>query len=151
MPVTIEQVLRALQPEEPDYEQARRLGSEALPHLYGIVAAGTSQLAPKATYLASLIAAEGSAAVVNRAAQSADPALRVAAAAAARNLPARDSNDILVGLVADEDMGVRKVAVTSAGSEASAELKEGVRQISQSDAAPRIRELAAEVLDRMGS
>lgn len=150
MPVTMEQVRAALDPDEPDYAQARRLGPEALPHLSEIVAAGDPMLASKATYLAGLIAAEGSADVVSQAAQSEDPVLRVAAAGAARNLPPQDASDILVGLVADDDVGVRKVALTSASPEATAELQERIEHVSQDDAAPRIRQLAAEALQRMG-
>jgi HEAT repeat protein len=145
----MEQVRIALDPDEPDYAQARRLGPEALPHLSEIVAAGDLMLASKATYLAGLIAAEGSADVLSQAAQSPDPVLRVAAAGAARNLPPRDASGILVELVADDDVGVRKVALTSASPEATAELQERIRYASQNDAAPRIRELAAETLDRM--
>jgi HEAT repeat protein len=145
----MEQVRIALDPDEPDYAQARRLGPEALPHLSEIVAAGDPMLASKATYLAGLIAAEGSADVLSRAAQSPDPVLRVAAAGAARNLAPRDASDILVELVADDDVGVRKVALASASPEATAELQERIRYASQNDAAPRIRELAAETLERM--
>jgi len=145
----MEQVRAALDPDEPDYVQARRLGPEALPHLSEIVAAGDPMLASKATYLAGLIAAEGSADIVSQAAQSPDPVLRVAAAGAARNLPPQDASDILVELVADDDIGVRKVALTSASPEATAELQERIQHASQSDAAPRIRELAAEALERI--
>jgi HEAT repeat protein len=149
MPVTMEQVRVALEPDEPNYAQARQLGPEALPHLSEIVAAGDPMLASKATYLAGLIAAEGSADIVSQAAQSPDPILRVAAAGAARNLPPHDASDILVELVADDDVGVRKVAITSTSPEATAELRERIEHASHDDAAPRIRELAAEALERM--
>jgi HEAT repeat protein len=149
MPVTMEQVRAVLDPDEPNYHQARRLGAEALPHLRELVAAGEPMLASKATYLASLIDAEGSADIINQAAQSPDAVLRVAAAGAARNLPPQEGSDILIRLVADDDVGVRKVALTSAGPAATAELQARIRQASQNDAAPRIRELAAQTLERM--
>jgi len=51
---------------------------------------------------------------VRAAAQSSDPVVRVAAAAAARNLPAESANDVLGDLVSDADAGIRKVAQASA-------------------------------------
>ena len=150
MPVTMEQVRVALQPDEPDYAQAGLLGAEALPHLSEIVAAGSDpMLASKATYLAGLIAAEGSSEVVDQAARSPDPVLRVAAAGAARNLPPQDASGILVQLLADDDVGVQKVALLSATPQATVELRQRIEDTSQSDATPKIRELAAEVLERL--
>lgn len=149
MPVTMEQVRAVLDPDEPNYQQARRLGPEALPHLREIVAAGEPMLASKATYLASLVDDEGSADIISQAAQSPDAVLRVAAAGAARNLPPQEASDILIQLVADDDVGVRKVALTSASPAATAELQERIQQASQNDAAPKIRELAAQTLERM--
>jgi len=108
MAVSMETVREALDPEEPDYAAAAKLGPDALPHLETLVDSGDTMTASKAAYLASLI--EGSAEVVAKAAQSDDPAVRVAAAAAVSNLSAAAANAVLVELVGDPDPGVRKVA-----------------------------------------
>jgi hypothetical protein len=76
-------------------------------------------LASKATYLASLIQHERAADVVQKAAQSQDPVIRVAAAAAAANLGEAANSDVLRTLAADRDHGVRKVARAKLGGEAS--------------------------------
>ena len=68
-------------------------------------------LASKATYAASLI--EGGADVVEAAARSEDPVVRVAAAAAVRNLPSGQGPRMLRQLATDEDAGIRKVARAS--------------------------------------
>jgi hypothetical protein len=117
MAVTMKQVRAVLDPEEPDYASGAALGPEALPHLDALVNAGDQMLASKAAYLASLIADPRSADVVQKAARSANPAVRVAAAAAAPNLKA-GGEEVLRGLAGDPDGGVRKVARTKLGDDA---------------------------------
>lgn len=110
MAVSMDDVRAALDPEEPNYEEAAQLGSEALPHLKVLVNSGDSMLASKAAYLASLIEDDRAAEVVEDAARSSDPVVRVAAAAAAANLGAAASSNVLRELARDTDPGVRKVA-----------------------------------------
>jgi hypothetical protein len=113
MAITLQQVRAALDPEEPDYQEAAKLGPEALPHLEILVNSGDVMLASKATYLASLIQGPNSAKIVETAAHSDNPVVRVAAAAAAANLSATAAGGVLVDLVGDPDPGVRKVARAS--------------------------------------
>jgi hypothetical protein len=110
MPVTMEDVRAALDPEEPNYPKAARLGPEALPHLKELVNSGDAMLASKAAYLASLIADEGATDVVEHAARRSEPIVRVAAAAAAANLAGAAGERVLRSLATDTDPGVRKVA-----------------------------------------
>jgi hypothetical protein len=124
MAVTMKEVRAALDPEEPDYDEASKLGPEALPHLENLVSSGDTMLASKATYLASLIKDAKSAEVVGMAARSTDPAVRVAAAAAVSNLSASSANAVLLELVVDPDPGVRKVARTSVPDKPNAKLAE---------------------------
>ena len=114
MAVSMHDVRRVLDPEEPSYEAAAKLGTEALPHLQALVAGADPMLASKATYAASLLEGAAGEDVVRTAAQSDDPVVRVAAAAAARNLPAESASDVLAQLVRDADSGIRKVARASA-------------------------------------
>ncbi len=122
MAVTMKEVRAALDPEEPNYEKAAKLGAAALPHLEKLVRSGDTMLASKATYLASLIKGGKSMDIVATAAQSDDPAVRVAAAAAASNLTAAGASPILEELVGDSDPGVRKVARTSVPTRPTAAL-----------------------------
>ena len=111
MPVSMEDVRKVLDPEEPDYSAAARLGEDALPHLEVLVRGDDAMLASKAAYAASLI--EGGSDVVEVAAGSDDPVVRVAAAAAVRNLPGDRARPMLRQLSEDDDPGIRKVARAS--------------------------------------
>jgi HEAT repeat protein len=123
MVVTKQQVIDVLNPDEPNYPQAAKLGPDALPHLDTLVKTADPLLASKATYLASLIQGEQSIDVLKAAAQSEHPEVRVAAAAGARNLASAAAgarnlrqdrlSDLLSSLNNDEDAGVRKEATKS--------------------------------------
>jgi hypothetical protein len=122
-------VRAALDPEEPDYPEAAKLGPAALPHLEALVSSDDTMLASKATFLASLIKHAKSATIVEKAARSNDPAVRVAAAAAASNLPASGATAVLVELIGDPDPGVRKVARTAVPRKPSAKLAEKLKAL----------------------
>ena len=112
MTVTREQVLAQLYPDEPDYEGAAQLGPEALPHLMQLIEEGDPDLASKATSLASVIDAAESIEAVDKAARSPDPVIRVVAAAALGNL-SEMPDPLAQGMLNDEDVGVRKLALRS--------------------------------------
>ena len=67
MPVTKEQVITLLQPDEPDYALAAKLGGEAIPYIIELVKAGDPKLASRATYLAAFIDLPGSADIIEMA------------------------------------------------------------------------------------
>ncbi len=142
MAVTMKQVKAALEVEEPRYSEAAKLGPEALPHLRKLVSGEDPLLAAKATYLAGLIDADGSADVLAEAAQSDEVVVRVAAANSVAHVSEADVA-LFEGLLADNDVGVRKAAVRSVGSAARGDLKPQVEQIAQGDTAEVIRDLAA--------
>jgi hypothetical protein len=130
MPVDMKEVRAALEPEELDYpEAARQLGAEALPHLEKIIGGTDVSLAAKATYLAGLIGGEQSVAAVAKAARSSEVPVRIAAAAAATHLPAEHSENVLLQLVDDADVGVQKIAVRSAPASMSSALQSRVSAI----------------------
>ena len=129
MAVTMKDVRAALDPEEPNYPKAAKLGADALPHLEVLVSSGDTMLASKAAYLASLIKGAKSADIVRTAAQHDEPAVRVAAAAAASNLAASGASDVLVELVGDPDPGVRKVARAAVPGKPTAKLSKRLRDL----------------------
>lgn len=142
MAVTMNRVKAALIVEEPDYQAAAKLGAAALPHLRKLVAGDDVMLASKATYLAGLIDAEGSGAVLAQAAQSDHVVVRVAAANSVANVTDADAA-LFEELLADNDTGVRKAAVRSIGSASRGDLKPRVEQMAKGDTAESIRDLAA--------
>lgn len=147
--VRMAQVRAALQPEEPKYDEAKKLGAGALPHLKKLVAGDDPLLAAKATFLAGLIDAAGSGDVVALAAQSDDSAVRVAAANSAANVTDADG-EMFEQLLTDRDVGVRKAAVKSAGSAGRKDLTRTVERLAQGDTAEPIRDLAAATAKSLG-
>lgn len=151
MPVTMQQVRAALDPEEPDYLQAAQLGSDALPHIENLLKEADPMLASKAAYLASLIPDNRSVIVLKEASQSTYPAVRVAAAAGARNLASLAASDILLGLLDDQDVGVRKVALKSAPVDATPALRAKIQKLTTTDPENFVRDLSSQVFDRLST
>lgn len=148
MPVTIEQVLAQLNADEPDYQQAAQLGPDAVPHLIRVVQEGDPGLASKATYLAGLINADQSAAVLDLAARSVDPVVRIAAAASLGNL-----TEIPIipatSLLDDQDPGVRRLTLESLQVRRPAGFKTKVQRIATSDPDITVRQVAGQMLDQL--
>ncbi|MFG3258423.1 hypothetical protein [Streptomyces sp. NPDC048172] len=133
MTVSMHDVRRTLDPEEPDYASVARLGPESLPHLRALVGGDDALLASKAAYAASLLDGDTGKEVVEVAARSEDAALRVAAASAAVNLPAESAATVLTELVTDTDHGVRKVARSSVPDDAPAALTSRVEEAERAE------------------
>lgn len=149
MPVTMRTVRAWLDAEEVEYVKAKRMGAAAVPFLMELAQGGDLALASKATYLASLIDSEQSAAVLETAAARNEPVLKVAAASGMRNLPDEKAERILELLKNDPDAGVRKVLVKSADRFKSARMANRVQQMADSDPEPFVREMAASAVTRM--
>jgi hypothetical protein len=149
--VTMADVRAALDPEEPDYGQAAQLGVEALPFLLALVEGSDPMLAAKATYAAGFIGAPEAADVVERAAHSKDPGLRVAAAGAISHLPPEQSAHLVGPLLEDDDRGVRRLALASLDRVgATPEMLSRIERLAETDPDPGIRRLAAETTLKYG-
>jgi hypothetical protein len=145
MPLTMEQVLAGLYPDEPDYEQtAQGLGPDAIPFLLELVQGDDLELASKAASLAGSLSTNRSVEVLTAAARRADPVVRVAAAASLRKLPDLP-HDLADSLLIDDDAGVRKLALTSIEIVRPAGLKERVRAMAASDPEEALRNLASQI------
>lgn len=142
MAVTMEDVRRALDPEEVNYPKAARLGPEALPHLQVLAQSDDVMLASKATYLASLIGGDRAARIVEDSGSHPDPVLRVAAASGVKNLREDLAAPIVERLLADRDLGVRKTTIKSVGAFRSAGMRSRLERMVQNDPDPMIRDLA---------
>jgi len=150
MAVTMAQVRAVLDPEETNYERAKALGPEALPHLETLIKTAEPMLASKAAYLAGLLAHSDSARVVAQAAASDEPTVRVAAAAAAKHLNDADVERVLTPLLADSDPGVRRMALGSVPESAEHSLRSRVAEVADSEPDEGVREKSRQVLQRMG-
>lgn len=149
MPITMQQVLRQLDPEEPDYPALSALGPEAVPHLAALVQGQDPGVAAKAAYLASLIESDDSMAVVSAAAASPHDSVRVAAAFGLRNLAPAQALTAAERLLDDRDVGVRKEALRAVSELGLATLAPKVKTLSKLDTEPRLRALAKNVLRQL--
>jgi len=147
MPVTLEQVRAALDPEEVNYGAAAKLGPEALPHLAVLARGPDMMLASKAIYLASLIQGPGAEQIVEEAAVHPEPAMRVAAATGLKNFKSEDAaGRIAERLIADRDLGVRKLTVQSVAALPMPGLRQKTRVAAEQDPDHVIRELVSRSL-----
>lgn len=149
MQVTMQDIRAWLDAEEVDYVRASQLGSDALPLLKELIQGADPALASKSTYLASLIRSEESVAALEMAATSQEPVVRVAAAAALRNLPEVQAERVLDRLSDDLDVGIRKVLLKSASKFRSPEIEAKVQRMAETAQEPLIRELATDTVDIM--
>jgi HEAT repeat protein len=142
MPVTMEDVRRALDADEVDYVAAATVfGRDALPHLERFAQGPDVMLASKAVYLASVIGGEAASSILADAAGSPQPPIRVAAASGLRNLAEGGVESVADRLLGDADVGVRKVALVSA-AQLGAGMAERVREVARHDPEPVLRDLA---------
>jgi HEAT repeats len=148
MAVTSDQVRELLDPIEPDYDRVPALGPDALPHLRALVDADDALLAAKAAWAASLLKGDDAAAILERAATRRDPTVRVAAAAALRNLPAKTATPAVRQLLADDDRGVRAKALASISPTVLKQVRPEVERIGETDPDPAVSEIARRVLER---
>jgi len=142
MATTEAQVRAYLDPEEPNYTAAAAaLGPEALPVLEALVQDADPLLASKAAYLVSLIPDARAARVLEQAAQSPHPTVRVAAAAGLQKQP-DVADETAVDLMTDQDPGVRKVAAKAGRARMTSALRERIAERASSDRDPNRRATA---------
>jgi len=144
--VTMEDVRRAIDPDEPDYEGAvEELGSEALPFLAELSRNEDAMLASKAVSLAGLIGGDDAIPIVEGAAEAELPEVRIVAATAAGRLGNR-GEDALVRLLDDEDVGVRKYALRAVPDTVPKRVRDVLERMSTSDADPSVRRRVEDLL-----
>lgn len=148
MSVSFEEVIDAVASEEPDYPRAAELGPDAILHLQRIAQGSDPMLASKATYLASLIEDDRAVSVLETAATNEDVTVRVAAASGAANLADRDAAKMILFLLHDDDVGVRRRALAAVPDTANAELWRALESVRGQDPDPSVRRAASDALGR---
>jgi len=149
MPLTLQEVLKRLDVDEPNYPALAALGPDAVPHLATLVRGEDPGIASKAAYLASLIQSDDSIDVVASAATSANDVVRVAAATSLRNVATSQALPWADRLLDDADAGVRQQAIRSVGRVGMETLEPKVKLMAARDSDPALRQLAKQELKRM--
>jgi HEAT repeat protein len=151
MPVTRDDVVSALLPDEPRYDAAARLGPEALPHLQELVRGEDPNLASKAASLATRIKDPRSLEVLSEASDHPHVVVRIAAAGELWRLGRFGIGDLVARQLADNDPQVRLLAVNSAVRAPDVpHVEERLQAIALRDPVPEVRTRAADVLRRTG-
>ena len=113
-------------------------------HLLAIMGDEEGWLAERAVYALSRIDSAGARQALLSAAEDPRMAIRVAAAVAAATVPAAQSDQMLLKLLADPQPGVRKFAVRAVSERNSEAVLRRVREISAADDDPRLQRVAEE-------
>jgi hypothetical protein len=148
MPVTLQDVLRQLDRDEPDYAQVAHLGSGLVAHLRQLIEGSNIGLAAKAAYLAGTLNSDESVPLLELAARHSDPVVRVAAAASTRNMTPMTAS-LAATLLDDSDPGVRKWVLRSLEVAHPQGIKTQVEKIMNNDPDSTLREQARKVVERM--
>lgn len=148
MAVTMEQVVRYLQPDEVNYSAAAQMGPDALPHLITLVNSPDPDLASKAASLAGFIGSDRASEVLRIALGHREPIVRVAAAAAIGNLPSQTMETLLEVALRDEDTGVRRIAVDLSAERLTPNLHAVLENLAENDPEPGLRRMSNKVLQR---
>jgi HEAT repeat protein len=145
--ITLEQVRAILAADEPDYAAAARIGPQIIPHLKRLIASGDKAYASKAAWLASHIDDDTAVEALREAANSSSSLVRLAVAGGARRMTRPAASAVLMGLLSDPDVGVRKLAIKSCATRNNSALLAKIGELSRNDPAPAVRTLATKVVD----
>jgi HEAT repeat protein len=146
MVMTTQVLARMLRSDEPDYRALARHGAQLLPQLRALIAGRDEDVAAGAASLAGFIGDERAIDVLRIGAQSRYTGVRVAVAAALRTLRRPAASELLMRLLDDGDLGVRKFAIKSSVNHGDPRLQTKVAQLGARDPSPALRQVAMAAL-----
>lgn len=142
MPKTVEELRHQLSAIEPDDSTYAGIGPSEIPLLEQLLQANEVWMASRAVFALSRLSDSRAITALSRAGADPRPEVRVAVAASVSNLKPSDANDILLKLLSDAELGVRKFAVQSVSGTHNAAVHAKLRHLETQDSAPKIREIA---------
>lgn len=147
MAITLDELRRLLSSDEPDYPAISSLTEpETAGHLRALAQDQDVMLATKAVYAASLVADPEARQVVDQAADSDDPLLRLASASALANLPEEARARVAERLIDAGDVGVEKLVIRSLGPSLTPKLEQSLGHLADNSSSETIRTLSREKL-----
>ena len=147
MALATDELRSLLNSYEPDFRKlAAVLQPDDLPQLVELVRGDNRVLAARAAYAITLVHDEAAVEALNTAATSSTDTVRIAAASGLKHLKGFDVTELAQRLLADEDLGVRKLAIKSAKELGIDALKPALEAVASNDAEPALRDLANEAL-----
>ncbi|MFC0003487.1 HEAT repeat domain-containing protein [Micromonospora siamensis] len=143
MSISLDELRRLLSSDEPDYRAiASAAGPEAAEHLRVLARDDNVMLASKAVYAASLLPDGTAHQVVDDAAVSDEPLLRIASASALTNLPEDARNRVAERLIDVGDVAVEKLVIRALGPSLTPGLERSLSRLAESSDSETIRDLS---------
>jgi HEAT repeat protein len=147
--MTLEQLRSQLSAAEPDDSTYYGIGPAEIPLLEQLLQDREAWLAARAVFAASRIPDPRAIALLQRAARDPREEVRIAVAAAVKRVTTTDANPLLLSLLDDQDLGVRKFAIKSVSTAHAPAVLQKVREMQERDPAPAIRDHAATRLKQL--
>jgi HEAT repeat protein len=148
MAISIEQLGRMLNADEPPYYRLARHGATLLPLLARLAQSRNTYIAANAASLAGMIGTDQALGILQRAVRNPSPQVRTAVAGALWHIRSPQASGIIASLLNDSDKGVRKFAIKSAMAKPNAALSSKIADLSKRDPQPHLRSLASQALSR---
>jgi HEAT repeat protein len=140
--MTLEQLRNQLSDIEPDARTYAGIGSAEIPLLEQLLQDKEPWMAARAVFALSRISDAKAITILSGAVADPRPEVRVAVAASVRNLKPQDGSNILLKLLTDKDLAVRKFAVQAVSETHDGAIHAKLRDIQTQDPVPQIRDIA---------
>jgi HEAT repeat protein len=150
MAMTLEQLRNQLSAIEPDEGMYHGIGPPEIPLLEQLLQDQEAWMASRAVFALSRVPDVKAVAILSRAAADPRQEVRVAVAGSVSKLKPTDANNILLKLLTDAELGVRKFAVQAVSAAHNAAVHAKVRDLETRDPAPFIRDAAKSKLRELG-
>jgi HEAT repeat protein len=149
VPMTFEELRRQLSAIEPDDSTFLGIGPAELPLLEQLLQDPEPWRAARAVVAASHIPDPRAMALLQRATRDPRQEVRVALAASLTRVRTADANALLLALLGDGDLGVRKFAIKSVSPAHDPAVLSKLREMQDRDPVPAIRDGAASRLRQL--
>jgi len=144
--MTLDQIKNQLSAIEPDDSTYSGIGTSEIPFLDQLLQDKEVWMASRAVFALSRVSDVNAVTILSRATADPRQEVRVAVAASVSNLKPQDANNILLKLLTDTELGVRKFAVQAVSGAHNAAVHAKLRDIETRDPAPPIRDVAKDKL-----
>ena len=142
MTMTLEQIRNQLSAIEPNDSTYFGIGPSEIPLLEQLLQDEEVWMASRAVFALSRISDTKAVTILSQTATDPRKEVRVAVAASVRNLKPQDANSILLKLLNDKELGVRKFAIKSVSEANDEAVHAKLQEIQARDPSPPIRDIA---------
>jgi HEAT repeat protein len=149
MAMTLQQLKMQLGDIEPDESTYLNIGPAEIPLLDHLLEDDEAWIASRAVFALSRMTEPSVTPLLSRAAADPRAEVRIAVAAAAANLKPEYANRLLLQLLADAELGVRKFAIQSVAGSHDPALTDKLKYMEAGDPEPAIREIARDKLQEL--